>query len=74
MNEAKLEECIFYLKKSAQNKLMLHGGACMVGRGMHGGVGVGGMHGGGRGVAGVTATEVGGTHPSGKHSCFSIKI
>ena len=40
MNEAKLEERIFYLKKSAQNKLMLHGGACMEGRGMHGRVGV----------------------------------
>ena len=68
MNEAKFEECIFYLKKSAQNKLMLHGGACMAG-----GVGGGGMHGGGRGVAGKTATEVGGTHPSGMHSCFSIR-
>ena len=46
----------------------MHGGTRHAWRG-----GGGGMHGGGRGVAGETATEVGGTHPSGMHSCFSIR-
>ena len=46
------------------------GGACMVG-----GVCVAGGHAwqrGGACVAGDTATAVGGTHPTGMHSCLSL--
>ena len=39
------------------------GGACMAG----------GVHGRGACVAGETATTVGGTHPTGMHSCFRFK-
>ena len=52
----------------------VHGGGDVAG-GMHGRgcvFGRGGMHGGGACVAGETATAVGGTHPTGMHSCFHV--
>ena len=46
------------------------GGEGMHGRGVCGGGG--GMHGRGACVAGKTAIAVGGTHPTGMHSCASV--
>ena len=54
---------------------MCGSGACMHGGGVHGKgpdsvIMAGGMHGTGACVAGETATEVGGTHNTGTHSCY----